>query len=115
MTSEESILFLGKTAQKLDQLASAFLEVKLRQEEASEKDRKAKEKKPSGKDGKEMDMTLFLEDVDVCCYCGALFQRTNGKWHILEGATFPNDVWYVGLTDRYPNIPRAILTEEAKY
>ena len=54
MTSEESILFLGKTAQKLDQLASAFLEVKLRQEEASEKDRKAKEKKPSRKDGKEM-------------------------------------------------------------
>lgn len=54
MTSEESILFLGKTAQKLDQLASAFLEVKLRQEEASEKDRKAKEKKPSGKDGKEI-------------------------------------------------------------
>ena len=54
MTSEESILFLGKTAQKLDQLASAFLEVKLRQEEASEKDRKAKEKNPSGKDGKEI-------------------------------------------------------------
>ena len=54
MTSEESILFLGKTAQKLDQLASVFLEVKLRQEEASEKDRKAKEKNPSGKDGKEI-------------------------------------------------------------
>jgi hypothetical protein len=67
------------------------------------------------KDGKEMDLTLFLEDVDNCCYCGALFQKSNGKWHIIEGATFPNDVWCAGLTDRYPNVPRAILTEAAKY
>jgi hypothetical protein len=62
-----------------------------------------------------MDLSLFLEDVDVCCYCGALFKKTNGKWHILEGATFPNDVWCSGLTERFPNVPGAILSETAKY
>ena len=67
------------------------------------------------KDGKSMDLSLFLEDVDVCCYCGALFKKTNGKWHILEGATFPNDVWSSGLTERFPNVPRAILSDAAKY
>ena len=64
------------------------------------------------KDGKVLRMP---EDYGDCCGCGALFKKTNGKWHILEGATFPNDVWCSGLTERFPNVPRAILSEAAKY
>jgi hypothetical protein len=64
------------------------------------------------KDGK---MLRMPEDYGDCCYCGALFKKTNGKWHILVGATFPTDVWYDGLTEIYPNAPRAILSETAKF
>ena len=64
------------------------------------------------KDGKVLRMP---EDYGDCCGCGALFKKTNGKWHILVGATFPTDVWYAGLTEIYPNVPRAILSESAKF
>jgi hypothetical protein len=64
------------------------------------------------KDGKVLKMP---EDYNDCCYCGALFKKTNGKWHILEGATFPSDLWYDSLTERFPNAPHAILSETAKF
>jgi hypothetical protein len=64
------------------------------------------------KDGKVLRMP---EDYGDCCYCGALFKKTNGKWHILQGATFPTDLWYDGLTEFNPNVPRAILSESAKF
>lgn len=64
------------------------------------------------KDGKVLRMP---EDYGDCCYCGALFKKTNGKWHILVGATFPTDVWYDSLTERFPNAPRSILSETAKF
>jgi hypothetical protein len=65
------------------------------------------------KDGRSLEQSID-EDND-CCNCGALFKKTNGKWHVLESGYFPTDVWCAGLTDRYPNVPRAILTEAAKY
>ena len=69
------------------------------------------EGKAQRKDGKVLRMP---EDYGDCCYCGALFKKTNGKWHILEGATFPTDLWCYGLSERFPNVPRAILTDAAK-
>ncbi len=65
------------------------------------------------KDGRSLEQSID-EDND-CCNCGALFKKTNGKWHVLESGYFPTDLWCAGLTDRYPSVPRAILTEAAKY
>ena len=65
------------------------------------------------KDGKSLEQSID-EDND-CCYCGGLFKKTNGYWQVLESAFFPTDLWCAGLTERFPNVPRAILSEAAKY
>ena len=65
------------------------------------------------KDGQSLEQSID-QDYD-CCYCGGLFRKTNGYWQELESAFFPTDLWCAGLTERFPNVPRAILTEAAKY
>lgn len=64
------------------------------------------------KDGKVLKMP---EDYGDCCYCRALFKKTSGKWHIPEGVTFPTDVWYDSLTERFLNAPHVVLSETAKF
>jgi len=64
------------------------------------------------KDGKVLKM---LDDYSDCCYVGGLFGKINGSWEVLEAAFFPTDLWCSGLTERFPNVPRAILSEAAKY
>jgi hypothetical protein len=65
------------------------------------------------KDGRSLEQSIDRDND--CCHCGALFKKTNGYWRILESGYFSTDVWCSGLTERYPTVPRAILSESARY
>ena len=64
------------------------------------------------KDGQKL---VVSEDYYDCCHAEGLFVKSNGKWKILEFHAFSTDVWYYGLLDRYPNVPKSILTEGVHY
>src|ERR1700748_1028287 len=54
------------------------------------------------KDGKQI---RFPDRGDIldCCHVEALFKRKAGKWKVPEGAAFSTDVWYEGISKRYPD------------
>lgn len=48
-----------------------------------------------------------------CCHVEALFLKSNDKWLMVENGEFSTDVWYWGISKRYPNAPKGIFDEAA--
>jgi len=59
------------------------------------------------KDGKQ----VRVREYDDCCHVEALFIKRGDKWYIEASSAFSTDVWYVGLTSKYPRAPRGIFDE----
>jgi hypothetical protein len=48
---------------------------------------------------------------DDCCHVEALFSKRGNKWYIEAASSFSTDVWWVGISYKYPRAPRAIFDE----
>ena len=48
---------------------------------------------------------------DDCCHVEALFSKRGNKWYIEDASAFSTDVWWVGISYKYPRAPRAIFDE----
>jgi hypothetical protein len=59
------------------------------------------------KDGKQ----VRVGEYDDCCHVEALFTKKGEKWYIEASSAFSSDVWFVGLTSKYPRAPKAIFDE----
>jgi hypothetical protein len=59
------------------------------------------------KDGKQ----VRVREYDDCCHVEALFTKKGEKWYIEASSAFSSDVWFVGLTSKYPRAPKAIFDE----
>ena len=59
------------------------------------------------KDGKQ----VRVREYDDCCHVEALFTKRGDKLYIEDSSAFSTDVWYVGLTSKYPRAPRGIFDE----
>jgi hypothetical protein len=59
------------------------------------------------KDGKQ----VRVGEYDDCCHVEALFTKRADKWYMETSSAFSSDVWYVGLTSKYPRAPRAIFDQ----
>ena len=68
------------------------------------------------KDGKELriqyDKNGEWNGLD-CCHVETLFKKSGGKWYIVESGEFSTDLWYAGISNRYPYAPRGIFNEGA--
>lgn len=64
------------------------------------------------KDGREI--IFNSEESHDCCLVTSLFKKSNGKWYIEESGAFGTDVWWLGISSRYP-APRAIFPKGEMY
>ncbi len=65
------------------------------------------------KDGKAIKFNI--QESHDCCRVTSLFKKSNGKWYIVESGAFGTDVWWSGISARYPSAPRAIFPNENIY
>jgi len=64
------------------------------------------------KDGKEIRIPESYYVFD-CCHAEALFKKSGSKWLIVEENTFSTDVWWWGISGRYPLAQKGIFDEIA--
>ncbi len=57
------------------------------------------------KDGRQ----IRVRDYDDCCHVEALFTKRGNKWYLETSGAFSSDIWYMGLSYKYPRAPRAIF------
>jgi hypothetical protein len=55
------------------------------------------------------------EDDYDCCMVTSLFKKSSGKWYIVESGAFGTDVWWAGISSRYPSASRKIFPSDDVY
>ncbi len=61
------------------------------------------------KDGRKVKMHDWEEGA--CCHVEYLFKKRGSIWKIKEGGEFSTDVWWWGISQRYPRASKGIFDE----
>jgi hypothetical protein len=62
------------------------------------------------KDGKKVKMP-DEGDAWGCCHIEVLFKKSGSKWYVVESVEFSTDVWWQGISNKYPSAPKAIFDD----